>query len=125
LLDESDSRARYGFELSRIDGKLASAEKVIAAHYFLPRCRAVVDHEYDKLFDIGICSGAMVAIHETSLLLNTPLSSSLRACMPDGVTVEQSIAVVVHWLDRHPQSLHENFTRLAMSAMREAWPCDE
>ena len=35
----------------------ASAEKMdSSAGYFLPRCRAVVDHEYDKLFDIGICS---------------------------------------------------------------------
>ena len=42
----------------------ASAERMdSSAAYFLPHFRAVVDHEYDKLFDITICSGAMVAIH--------------------------------------------------------------
>jgi hypothetical protein len=42
----------------------ASAERMdSSAAYFLPHFRAVVDHEYDKLFDIAICSGAMVAIH--------------------------------------------------------------
>ena len=38
-------------------------EWIAGAAYFVPHCRAVVDHEYDKLFDITICSGAMVAIH--------------------------------------------------------------
>jgi Rap1a immunity proteins len=45
--------------------------------------------------------------------------------MPESVTVEQSVAVVVRWLDRNPQSRRENFTRIAMSALHEAWPCDE
>jgi Rap1a immunity proteins len=85
----------------------------------------VVNHEYDKLLDIGPCSGVMVAIRDTSVLLNPPLDFSLRACMPDSITVEQSVAVVVHWLERHPQRWHENFTSLAMSALHDAWPWDE
>jgi hypothetical protein len=45
----------------------ASAERMdSSAAYFLPHFRAVVDHEYDKLFDITICSVAMVAISEPS-----------------------------------------------------------
>ena len=114
------------FVFAALTTDAALAEKMdSSAGYFLSRCRAVVDHEYDKLFDIGICSGVMVAIHDTSMLLNAPANSQVRACMPDSITVEKSIAVVVHWLDRHPQRWHENFTSLAMSALHDAWPCDE
>ena len=68
----------------------ALAEKMdSSAGYFLPHCRAVVDHEYDKLFDIGICSGVMVAIHDASMLLSAAANSQVRACMPDSLTVEE------------------------------------
>ena len=113
------------FVVAALTTDAALAEKMdSSAGNFLPRCRAVVDHEYDKLFDIGICSGVMVAIHDTSMLLNAPANSQVRACMPDSITVEESIAGVVHWLDRHPQRWHENFTSLAMSALHDAWRCD-
>ena len=35
-----------------------------SANHFLQRCRAVVDREIDQHFDIGICSGVMIAIHD-------------------------------------------------------------
>ena len=33
-----------------------------SANHFLQRCRAVVDREIDQHFDIGICSGVMIAL---------------------------------------------------------------
>jgi hypothetical protein len=96
-----------------------------SADSFLPRCRAVVNHEFDKGFDLGFCAGAMIALHDATIVLHLPSEHPLRSCMPESVTVEQSVAVVVRWLDRHPQSRLENFTRIAMSALHEAWPCDE
>ena len=96
-----------------------------SASYFLTRCRAVVDHHTDRLFDTGICAGVMVGLHDTSLLLPIPSDHPLRSCLPESVTVERSIGVVVHWLDRHPERWDENFMKLAMSALHEAWPCHE
>jgi hypothetical protein len=96
-----------------------------SAGNFVPRCRAVVTHERDKAFDLGLCAGAMIALHDDMILLQLPSDHPLRSCLPDNVTVEQSIAVVVRWFDRHPQSRQENFMWVAMSAMHEAWPCDD
>ena len=104
----------------------ASADKLdSSADYFLPRCRAVVNHDFNKLFDVGVCLGAMAALHDTPILLHVPVDGPFRSCMSDNVTVEQSVRVVVHWLDRHPQRLQENFVKLAMPALHEAWPCAE
>jgi hypothetical protein len=74
-------------------------------------------------FDLGLCAGVMIALHDATILIHVP--SNQRACIPESVTIEQSVAVVVRWLDRHPQNGQENFIKLAMSAMHEAWPCDE
>jgi hypothetical protein len=59
-----------------------------SANHFLQRCRAVVDREIDQHFDIGICSGVMIAIHDVSILLHVPPDYQLRSCPPESVTVE-------------------------------------
>jgi hypothetical protein len=96
-----------------------------SADSFLPRCRAIVNHEFNKNFDLGLCAGAMIALHDATIVLHLPSEHPLRSCMPESITVEQSVAVVVSWLDHHPESRRENFIRIAMSALHEAWPCDE
>ena len=37
-----------------------------SAGNFLPRCRAVLTHELDKDFDLGLCAGAMIALLMTT-----------------------------------------------------------
>ena len=32
------------------------------------------------------------------------------------------VRIVVAYIERYPQRMHENFKRLALEAMREAWP---
>jgi hypothetical protein len=45
--------------VGRAGNKPASADKLdSSADYFLPRCRAVVNHDFNKLFDVGVCLGA-------------------------------------------------------------------
>jgi Rap1a immunity proteins len=43
--------------------------------------------------------------------------------MPDGVTREQAVRVVIAYIDAQPAWMHENFGVLALEALREAWPC--
>jgi len=50
-----------------------------SANHFLRRCRAVVDREIDQHFDIGICSGVMIAIHDVSILLHVPPDHQSRS----------------------------------------------
>jgi hypothetical protein len=44
-------------------------------------------------------------------------------CVPDSVTNEQEVRVVVNYIDRHPEKMHLYFSYLAYDALREAWPC--
>jgi hypothetical protein len=46
-------------------------------------------------------------------------------CASSEVTVGETLRVVVQFMRRHPQYLHERFTFLVMATMREAWPCQQ
>jgi hypothetical protein len=45
------------------------------------------------------------------------------SCAPEGVNNKQMVRVVVAYIERRPQRMHENFNRLALEALHEAWPC--
>jgi hypothetical protein len=44
-------------------------------------------------------------------------------CIPQEVTNGQAVRVVVAYIDKHPEHLHESFNLLAILALGEAWPC--
>jgi hypothetical protein len=44
-------------------------------------------------------------------------------CIPKGVTMGQQIAVVVKFVDEHPEDMHLDFIFLAYEALLKAWPC--
>jgi Ssp1 endopeptidase immunity protein Rap1a len=51
------------------------------------------------------------------------LPANLKSCTPDNVTLGQVVRVVVAYIERRPQRMHEYFNFLALEAMHEAWPC--
>jgi len=44
-------------------------------------------------------------------------------CLPDGVTPNQTVRVIVKWLEDHPARLHESAIELANKALKESFPC--
>jgi hypothetical protein len=44
-------------------------------------------------------------------------------CIPKGVTTGQKIAVVVKYIDEHPEDMHLKFKLLVHEALLKAWPC--
>jgi hypothetical protein len=44
-------------------------------------------------------------------------------CPPRGSKMGQGVRVVVTYIDSKPARLHENFNKLALEALRNAWPC--
>jgi hypothetical protein len=46
-----------------------------------------------------------------------------EACIPKSVTMGQMIAVVVKYVDEHPEDMHSEFLFLAHEALLTAWPC--
>ncbi len=73
----------------------------------------------DDLDKAPMCFGAITAITKLEPLLK----SEFAMCPPRGVSFGEIVLVVTNYLRSHPDQLHENFHRLAVSALREAWPC--
>jgi Rap1a immunity proteins len=91
----------------------ANADNTFSANRLLPACRNVASRQMGaNTFMTGYCMGLIEG-----------LTMVWRSCMPGEVTMGQTAAVIVHWLDQHPERWHEDFTKLAMQAMHDAWPC--
>jgi hypothetical protein len=52
-----------------------------------------------------------------------PFDSTKYFCIPDGVTPNQTVRVVVKWLTDHPARLHEKAIRLVLAALRDNFAC--
>jgi hypothetical protein len=59
------------------------------------------------------------------VVVNPHELDNLSSCRPQGVIHEQAVRVVVAYIERRPQRMHEDFRRLALEAMHEAsWPAN-
>ena len=92
-----------------VAGKVSLADD--SGNKYLPHCR---DGSPDPVMR-GFCTGMIetVAMYETAMG---------RIC-PPGATIGQMRAVVVKYLENHPERLHEDIHLLAQQALQTAWPC--
>lgn len=93
-----------------------------SANFMLPHCReAMTAMASKKVWSAfgGICLGQINAVMTMAGSLQEPY----RFCPPAEGTNAQSVAVVVKFLDGHPEVWQENFTALSVIALRQAWPC--
>jgi hypothetical protein len=51
------------------------------------------------------------------------LDPTKHFCLSDGVTPNQTVRVVVKWLEDHPARLHESAVELVLGAFKENFPC--
>jgi hypothetical protein len=75
-----------------------------------------------SLIDVGErfrCHGIVDALFYVGPIL----PPEYRWCPPSGVNKEQLVRMIVAYIERQPQRMHENFKRLALEALRDAWPC--
>ena len=76
-------------------------------------------------FDGGYCIGSMLMLQGLSNVIFTDAEDSpaLNICAPSEVKTTQYARVVVRFLQEHPELLHENGARLALSAAIQSFPC--
>ena len=91
----------------------ALAADVTSANYVMPGCRGFLTGARDDFIAVGICVGTV------STLVNV----APGICAPQSGTNEQSIRVVVQYIESRPARMHEHFMVLALQALRAAWPC--
>jgi hypothetical protein len=86
----------------------------LSANNWLPLCKGYLaggDNKRD-LMSQGYCAGAVYGI-------------AFEGCarVPNDVTLEQMVRVVVRYVEARPQRMHEPFVLLAHEALIDAWPC--
>lgn len=102
--------------LSLLVGCEVSAQPdVNSGNYMMPGCRDFLKKIGTDTFTAGACYGLVTGIAFGG--------SAINICLPNGVTSDQAVHVVVNFIDRNAARLHESFRGLAYEAMRDAWPC--
>ena len=93
----------------------------LSANVMLPRCKEGLSSEpgYAPRVFQGMCTGIVA----TLLYVGRHLPPRISSCPPQAVTVKQVTYVVVAYIERRPERMHEDFRLLAIEAAHEAWPC--
>ena len=91
----------------------AFAEDTPSANFIVPGCRNIVAGHPTDPFKMGLCNGLISGLHYMSN----------DVCAPAGATEGQTVRVVVQYIDARPARMHEDFRKLAVEAMKAAWPC--
>ena len=108
----------------------ASAAEVESANFIMPGCRAWVSNENpsdpdpELALKIGACWGTIAGfVFEAGIAKR--VQNKALFCPPDNATFNQEVRVVVAYIDKHPEQLHESFNLLALTALSIAFPCKD
>ena len=89
-----------------------------SANEIMPGCRSLIEKNTGGYeYAAGLCIGVLQAL----IMTRGPEIGIF--CPPDGTTRGQVLAIVVRYIDQHPQDMHEQFELLARLALARAWPC--
>jgi hypothetical protein len=95
----------------------------------LSKCPAAVNlmdnrSETDDYLGLGYCLGMMQGMTNLNKVYELRLGEKALFCTPEsGIKNGQAARIVVKYLMEHPETLHENESFLAVSALKEAYPC--
>jgi Rap1a immunity proteins len=101
--------------------------QVMSANELLPACRDViagVENRELKPGTLDVQQGACLGIIRALSYVARSLPPDLSSCAPQSVIVGQVMRVVVTYIERRPERMHEDFRYLAIEALHEAWPCN-
>ncbi|MGS3128148.1 Rap1a/Tai family immunity protein [Aeromonas caviae] len=73
--------------------------------------------ESDKYFhmDASYCQGYVIGVVDTV--------NGVFTCLPEGVTVGQSVDIVTKYLAAHPETRHMEGSVIVTNALKESFPC--
>ena len=106
-----------------------TSAQAASANEVLPACKlylSVVDRhggvnqsEIPHLVDAGECLGAIYAM----LAVSHSLAEPLKFCPPVEFDAEQGVRVVVAYIEKKVERSREDFTTIALEALRSKWRC--
>ena len=86
----------------------------------LPACKEYLK-EQPNMGPAEIFCGAVIM----TVMTTTNFKGAYLVCIPQGVTMEQGVKVVVASLERYPEMLHNDFIMLATYILNKTWPCEK
>ena len=99
-------------------------------HELLTRCNTAVDIAEGRITptptnaqDVGYCFGMMQGLRNLNQEYETLLEGKALFCLPRGINNGQAARVVVKYLKDHPEELHQPAVVLAITAFKDAYPC--
>jgi hypothetical protein len=99
----------------------AAQDRRWTGNLLLPACKTLLndDNGMDFLiaYNQGICMGSVQTLAVVAKMVPGTV------CAPQGVTTGQTVRVIIAFLEARPQRLNEDFSLLAVEAVRDAWPC--
>lgn len=104
-----------------------------SSNEMIKKCEAVINAKLadngglllKQDFSTGHCWGAFDSLQDTSkLVFNDDKHPALFVCAPKEVTLTQYIRIFVRYAEDNPHLLHEEYTFVALEALREAFPCE-
>jgi hypothetical protein len=95
----------------------AQSSDPLSANWIMPGCRAWLASNSDREpVTSRICAGKIVGVRGTMQRLNV-------ICVPSRATIDQTIRIVVQYIEARPAMHHLQFHDLAFDALRATWPC--
>ncbi len=98
-----------------LNGRSVLAQEHQSANVIMEGCRAFIhDPTPPGLYmAAAFCAGLVEGL----------VSADPDSCPPTDATNAQAIRVVVKYIEDRPARLHERFNKLALEALRAAFPC--
>jgi hypothetical protein len=108
-------------------GTASAGEDSHSANAIMPGCRGFLsnsDVTPVEAYEQGYCAGILEGLGYEAELSERVFKQAVF-CVPEHVTREQELRVIVTYIDKHPEKMHQHFAFLAIMALRDAWPCKD
>jgi Rap1a immunity proteins len=105
---------------------LAQQDEQFSAKYLLPYCRDAINNKAPTISSDAVMQGMCVGMVDAIDFIMSelpPEEKEYRSCPPSDATLRQTVQVVIKYIDERPERMNESFKKLAIEAIRDAWPC--
>jgi hypothetical protein len=116
--------AVLGTMLFAISSASAQTQDPLSGYYVVHGCKLGLGLERPEpglpVYQ-GVCLGVIATLSQLAFARALPKQHEF--CPPETSTRDQMMMVVVKHIENHPETLHQAFTVLAITAFRAAFPC--
>ena len=96
----------------------------------LSACRPIAEADvtgdyvrFPQTYNTGYCWGVFTGIQKIIVHVDKRKEKIYGVCAPPESTLSQLIAVFTAYAKKNPQRLHEDYFKVALDSLRDAFPC--